>query len=157
MNQTPIYLLAAACSLVLTVEFFPTNGYAQPTESDLRNAYLAALRAIVPNGNSQFVHCIEIGGKDAAPDILDSLAKSGRNVEPVSKCTYVIEDSGSYVNSTHASASFVRLKSFRYTSEGKGEVEWSDYHHGLWGGFGVVYLELRAGEWVATVAQQGVS
>ena len=91
-----------------------------------------------------FVSCISVNGKDADPDLLSRLSKTGRSFVAASECTYVMDVSkGSYHQSTGSKAILIDVESNITFSE----VKYVSRHNGKWGVRVTLKVKQGDGKW----------
>lgn len=104
------------------------------------------------------VVCLSVDGKNAPQPMIDALAAPGISVVPGSSCERVAdEDRGSYHRATGREAMLLDVTGFRPSSADVAQVEFSAYHHRLFGSYKTLEVKRIDEQWRVTRVLRHVS
>ncbi len=95
--------------------------------------------------------CLSIDGKDAPQAMIESLATDAVAVVPASDCVRLSdEDRGSFHRQSRREALLLNVDSFRPSAPDVAQIEFSAYHHRLFGSYKTLELQRVDGVWQVT-------
>ncbi len=98
------------------------------------------------------VACLGVDGTDASVELIESLERDRPAADPVlvqaSGCVEVAdEDRGSFHRGSGQEAMIVRVHGFKPSAPDRGVIEYSAYHHRMWGSYKTLEVARVNDEW----------